>query len=205
MKTSISKFAIVVAMVLSCTVCVASADMMTHNGMGLKASVRIHAPGVNTNTHAGQMLIGYGGEDHIGYCVDIYHNAGSMEADELTLSSLNNGDMVAFLFETYADGVSTGLEAAALQVAIWEVINEDDANDFDAQHGEFHVTGNNNVRNAANVLLASLPTSYTTINDFYVLHNDDYQDMLIMVPEPGTMALLCLGGAYSLIRRRRRK
>ena len=204
MKTSIFKSAIVVAMVLSCTVCVVSADIMTYNGMGLKAAVRLHAPGVNVHTYAGQMLVEYGGEDYIGYCVDIYHYAGTMEATELTLSSLNNGDLVAFLFETYADGVSTGLEAAALLVAIWEVINESDANAFNAQIDEFYITDNTNVLNAANVLLASLPTNYTPTKDFMVLHNDGKQDMLIMVPEPGTMALLCLGGVYSLIRRRRK-
>lgn len=207
MKTSIRKSAIVVAMVLSCMVGAVSADTMTYNGMGLKSDVHLYAPGINNlHTYAGQMLVEYGGQNHIGYCVDIYHSVGTMEATELTLSSLHNGDMVAFLFETYANTVSTGIEAAALQVAIWEVINEDDVNGFNAEIDDLYITGNLAVLEAANILLASLPTNgYTPTNDFMVLHNDGKQDILIMVPEPGTMVMLCLGGVYSLIRRRRRK
>jgi hypothetical protein len=179
---------------------------MIFEGMGLSEAVKINAPGVHISTSAGQLMVEYEGIDYAGYCVDIYHSAGDMSVTERGIDSLPNSEQIAYLYETYADNVTTGLAAAALQVTFWEVINESGGNGFDAGAGSFYITRNSDVRNLANDMLSGLPTSYQPTYDFMVLHNDRKQDILVAsVPEPTTMALLAAGGTLTLIRRRRTK
>jgi hypothetical protein len=40
--------------------------------------------------------------------------------------------------------------------------------------------------------------------DLRVLSNDGYQDYIVAVPEPATIILVGFGGAFSLIRRKRK-
>lgn len=191
------------------TASIASADIVTYNGMGLKNNVKIHASGTladGMTVGTGQLDVTYQGDDYMGYCVDIDHYVGSGEVEEWGVSDLNNGDMVAFLFETYSDGIVTGQAAAALQVAIWEVINETEGS-FDAGSGYFSISNNADVLVAANVLLAALPSTYPSQWDLTVLHSDCKQDILIgvnPVPEPATLALLGIGGIGMLLRRKQK-
>jgi hypothetical protein len=185
---------------------VASAEVMTYKGMGLNRTIRIQAPGVDLRTQAGQMLIEYQGSEYESYCVDIYHHAGTTDVVQLPVSTLNNGDKVAFLHETYG-AVAGRTDAAALQVAIWEVVNEPMSSGFDVTAGSFTASGNHSVISAAAELLQSVPESYTPNYEYYVLHSDTKQDMLmatdVPVPEPGSMALLGLGACLSVFRRKR--
>ena len=185
---------------------VASADMMTFDGTGLHETVKVHAHGTladGKRIDVGQLLVTYQDIDYEAYCVDINHYVASCWMTERGVDSLNNGDMVAFLFETYSADVTTGLEAAALGVSIWEVINET-ASTFDITDGYFSISHNADVTTAANNLLASLPGSYASQWDLTVLHNRCKQDMLIgVVPEPATLTLIGLGGLGLLLRRRR--
>ena len=199
---------VLVTLVMGCHV--ASASVMTYNGLGLYSKVTLHAAGSPANgrrVSAGQYLISYEGADYASYCVDIYHYAGSSEVTELPIDSLNNGDLVAFLFETYSEDVEDNIDAAALGVAIWEVIFETSDN-FDVTDGYLSITGNSAVAQAANDLLSTLPDSYQTQWDMLVLHSDCKQDMIIPgspIPEPATLMVISLGAVGLIIRRRRRK
>jgi len=187
----------------------ALASVMTFNGTGLHSTVTIHADGVladGKNVSAGQYLISYEDTDYTSYCVDIDHYASSGEVTELPIDALNNGDMVAFLFETYSQDVQGNLDAAALGVAIWEVVYETSDN-FDVTDGYFSITGNSDVAEAANDLLSTLPDNYETQWDMIVLHSQCIQDMIIPtspIPEPATLTVLTLGALGLIIRRRRR-
>jgi len=178
---------------------------MDYKGMGLKSSVKLYykpAGLYGYTTSAGQMKIEYQDQDYLGYCVDLYHYAGDCWVTEKDpASALRNGDLAAYLFETYAREVDTGLKAAALQVAVWEVISEKSSNDFDADGGLFRITKNDAVAGAANALLAGLPDYHVPDASTIVLECGCKQDM--MIPEPGTLALLAAGGVLSLLRRRR--
>ena len=146
----------------------------------------------------------YENTDYLAYCVDLDHYAKSADVTEQDMNSINNGDLVAWLFDTYAQSVTSGIEAAALNVAIWEVIYENDAT-FDAGTGTLSISENQDVQNVANDFLASLssiPSSYTPSNGMMVLHNDVVQD--VVVPEPTTLGLLGIGAGCFFVKRRQR-
>lgn len=181
---------------------------MTYNGMGLNSQVRIHADGTladGLKIGAGQLRVNYENWDYLAYCVDLDHYAKSADVIELDMSSINNGDLVAYLYDTCAAGVNSGVKAAALGVAMWEVVYETDVT-FDAGTGYFTISENQDVLDEANDLLASLgsiPSSYTPSNGLMVLHGDKVQD--VVTPEPSTLGLLGVGIVGFITKRRIRK
>jgi len=188
---------------------VASADIMTYDGPGLVSQVRLHAAGLlgdGKTVLAGQYEVTYGGTPYNAFCVDIDHYAGSTDVTEMPLSSLRNSDQIAYLYETFVPGITNGTEAAAVGVAIWEVLYETDNNDLDASDGYLSITNNAAVCDAANDLLATVPDSYEPLMNLIVLHSPCKQDMLIgslgEIPEPATLALLILAAPWALLRRR---
>jgi len=177
---------------------------MTYNGLGFNSQVRIHASGLladNLKVPAGQLKVAYENMDYLAYCVDLNHYAGSAEVSLTNINTINNGDLVAWLYDTYADGVTNGIDAAALGVALWEVIYETDAA-FHAGEGFFSVSENQDVLTKANVLLGSVPSSYTPSNGMMLLHSNQVQD--VVIPEPTTLGLLGVGAVGFLVKHRRR-
>lgn len=186
----------------------ASGDLVDYQGQGLNDSVRIRAPAVDVQTNAGQMLFAYQGLDYTSYCVDIYQTVGDMFATALSIDTLNNGDKVAYLFETFAGLVDTNTKAAGLQVAIWEVVFEQDPVPWNAGAGAFYITGNAAALSQADAYLATVPDLYSPQTEIFVLHSPCKQDLLLPtgnpVPEPATLAILLLGGVGLACRRKRR-
>ncbi len=193
----------------------AHADMMTYDGLDLVETVKVHGDGLVSDgktVYAGRYLFTYQGRQYKSFCVDLDHWAGTTEVSEESVSTLRNGDMVAYLYETYAWSVTDKTSAAALGVAIWETLYEtlpDESDpDFGAGDGSFYITNNAGVRDTADGYLATLPDSYTPMQNLVVLHSQDKQDMLIgslgEVPEPMTAAMLLLATPFVLRRRMRR-
>jgi hypothetical protein len=179
-------------------------------GMGLHDDVRItYSPAGlwNDEVSAGQILVGYKGQDYAAYCVDIFQYADGGPVTETSPVGLPHGDLAAWLFETYAPTVTTDAQAAALQVAIWEVLYEDPQSGYDVQHGTFRMTGAGEAKQLAQGLLDALPASHTPAAGTIILASDSHKDLMISsgsapVPEAGTMALLALGGTTMILRRR---
>jgi hypothetical protein len=188
----------------------ARADMMTYNGVGLNAIVQIHAPGHladGMTVYAGQYLVSFEGANYAAWCVDIDQYSGNMPATEESYTVLRNSSAVAYLYDTYANSLGGGTDAAALGASIWEVITEPQGGPFNINSGSFSISENAAVASRAAAMLASIPGSYEPQEDLVVLHSDTMQDMLIGIPtgspapEPLTLALLIGGAALGLVRR----
>lgn len=205
-----------IAILCVATVCLialpASADLLTYNGVALNETVTTHCRGLladNMTVNAGQEKMQFRGIDYLGYCVDVNQYAGSADMTPVSALDVHNGQALAYLFSTYAPLVTTNAQAAALGVAIWEVVTET-GHTFDATSGYFYITGNSSIASAANTLLASIPTgNYGLPYGPTVLQSSTAQDFVIdmgfsaPIPEPATMTLLAIGSAGMLIRRRR--
>ena len=202
------------AALLACTLLAAPAalaDTMTYDGSDLTSSVTFHGAGLITDgatMDVGRYQITYQQTAYEAYCVDADHWLSTTEVTEQSVDSLTNGGLVAYLYETYAPAVTDGTAAAALGVAIWEVIHENVDPAFDITSGRVYITGNDPVVQAANAMLATLPGSYESTTDLIVLHSDEHQDLLISassVPEPFSLALLVVGAPLAVLRGRRRR
>jgi homoserine acetyltransferase len=107
------------------------------------------------------------------------------------------------------DGVTTGLESTALQIAIWEVMS-DPLSSYDLSAGNIKFTGlNGDVRTMANSFLqaASLLNTGTYSADVRIFNSFEVgasQPLVTTVPEPSTYAMLaaCLG-VMGLVTRRK--
>ncbi len=187
---------------------VSSASMMQYKGTGLTENVKIHAEGALANNRlvkAGQLRVQWEGEDYLGYCVDINQWVGTTEVTPVSYDTLAGGEFAAYLFETYSMQASDRTTAAALGVAIWEVVNETSGT-YDVDDGYFRISRNARVSSAANAMLASMPDSYDPVIDPIVLSSETHQDVMVHgfneIPEPATMALITLGSTLLLRRRR---
>ena len=201
-----------VVLSISLTTSIASADMMTFTGTVLTESVKFHCSGLladGLTVYAGLYGIEYQDRQFGAFCVDADQYAGSSSVTEQDVDVLHNGWLVAYLYETYIGSATTTTLAAALGVAIWEVLYERDGSAFNASSGKFYITNNSNVLAAANAMLAGMPSSYQSVMDLTVLHSACKQDMLIggltEVPEPTTIALLMFGAPLMLRASSRRR
>ncbi len=122
----------------------------------------------------------------------------TLHASETTGDLRRNFDKAAWLADQYFSGEHTN--AVATQIAIWEVLYDDD---FDLDTGTFtasYYNGTDPIPDAASYLqnVGSLTTGYV------VLHNGA-QDYITPVPEPATLVLLCAGLFGFIVTRRRKK
>lgn len=196
--------------VLAICICptISSADIMYYHGMGFKQAVKLYAPGQlanNRTLYAGQFKFTYKNENHLAYCVDLDHWVGTSQVTEVDPADLNNGELAAYLYGNYSSLVDSNTDAAILQVAIWEVLYEDQTPYFDVTDGYFNIRHNSTTEQeiviGANDLLANMPSSYDIPDDVIVLHSPCKQDVLI--PEPTTASIICLGGVILSLRRKR--
>jgi len=162
----------------------------------------------------------------IGYCVDLqdtYQQGETVSVNNtsaLTRNGIspNTGYRVAWLYNTYAASVSTNVQAAALQVAIWEALYNNTLDDTFSS-GWYTLGASQNMQSQAKIYIDALQTaigngSYLTNNATWFNANGTGQDVLgpsstpvvSQVPEPGLMSLFAgssLSGLWMLRRKRK--
>jgi len=181
------------------------AAQVTFHGFGYKKKVNFVHNGSMMGVRAGQFLIDIDGVDAVAYCVDLDHRLKSVwEADIAPVGIINGGLAAAYLYDHFADTVSSNVEAAALQVSLWEVV-DDYGSGLDLWSGAFQMIGPGDVATQAETYLSAIPgdlSGYVTPS--YILDSGDCprsQDLI--VPEPATLALIGLG-CIPVVRRKRR-
>lgn len=217
--SNVLRAAVVGASVLLAPVA-ARAEVIGFTGVG-KASVVTIAGLYNGAVYAGELNWSWIGgtpsgfvQNFYAYCVDLQHDLQSVQsvtigaADSLGLSGApyvaDAGDKAAWLFNTYATTIhqsGTAIQAAALQVAIWEALY-DTARDVTS--GAFRLVSGGAVATQANAYLTALYSSdYSNASQAVLFTNGGQDQITARVTEPST--LLLLGSGLLLYARRQRR
>jgi hypothetical protein len=190
-------------------------------------TVIVNYNGHNVDAYAGTLSATLTGNDvPVGYptsfdtyCIDLnhdiyvgYNSPTSYNVSLQPISDLTHGTQVAWLYDhygtnTYNTKVQDSTQAAALQIAMWDVIS--DGGDG-LNNGNFQYAASGDIHNYANAYLTAW--NGQTSNDATWLNaQGDGQNMIgpamqQNVPEPGVLAFLMsslAGGGMILMKRRR--
>jgi hypothetical protein len=185
-------------------------------GLGANASIQVSSGGKSFSgtVFAGELdwrwlngtPSGYA-SDIYSYCVDALNFLGNPQTvaikstTQLTGPAANAGAKVAWLFNTYAatiHSVGTGIQAAALQIAIWDALYDNSAG---LTSGSFRLVSGGAVATLANSYLTALYSSNYLGASTTWLDTGKGQDQITRgIPEP--LALLLMSGACVLFVRR---
>lgn len=182
------------------------------------------APAASGSFGAGEMLFGMN-DDGVAsvlraYCVDIFQSASSTAQNYTLVDGITHfgAEKAADLgrlftsFDAWNGSTSvTAQETAALQIAVWEIVNETARSasrlQLDLASGNFKITA---AATGTVALAQGWLNGLAGANNWYQVsayENASYQDYLVLnkVPEPGSLALV-LGalGSMGLVARRRK-
>jgi hypothetical protein len=149
------------------------------------------------------------------YCADplTWLLVGPTPVSTITEDLFPNGGRIAWLYNTYNPTITLGSEAAALQLAIWEVVLDNNVDDLDSGQTQTTVNTNAQVKLLAGAMLQASASQTDTGLTFYVPdQGSNYSQTLLQssaialtqTPEP-TNALLAGAGLLLMGALRRRK
>lgn len=173
-------------------------------------AVSITSPTYTGGAQAGAFrLVGDNGfGSFVGFCVDLANFMTSGNTYTTSGTSAYNAAVdnnIDKLFTSSYASVDTANEAAAFQLAIWEIIT-DTGKSLSLTGGSFLATAGIGVINTANSYLAALSGASTGGYNITYLNSRSSQDLVTVSPVPVPAALGMLGlGLASLFGLRRRK
>jgi hypothetical protein len=209
---------IVLAVMLSLGARRAEAASIDFLGLGSHSIVNVIAP-VSGNVYAGELEWAWVDSPPAGFaqtftsfCIDI--KSYLVDPQTVVVESTDDfnpvvdaGGKAAWLVQTFASSISgaqANVMAAALQVAIWEVVY-DTTNNLLA--GTFILGTGGDILTQAQIFLSALYSpagSYHTADGLW-LDTDRGQDQIVVpTPEPATLSLLALGACLMVGVRNRR-
>ncbi len=180
-------------------------------------TVYLVIPGPSTDGYvrAGGFTMNDGTSDFVAWCIDLHAQIGNAEY-ELSRPSQITDDIengLNRLFTSFYDvALSSALNSAAFQVAIWELVYDDG---LDLSMGDFRASGNSGVTSLAQDWLGSL-AGVVGAYDLTFFYSGASQDLVSgtpsqnpgpgPVPVPAGVVLLLGGlGAIGALRRRAAK
>lgn len=181
----------------------AFSSTLEYQSMGLSENATFHfAPNVydGKSIPMGQINFVLDTVVRTGLCANAEATMGTV-AYEVNLVDLSTVALeyrqAGYLMQKYYQSATTPVQAAALQVAIWETIND---TGYDATSGALWIGDNNPVVAAANVYLADL-VNYTAPTNvlYYQAVNNERQDVMVLentIPEPATIAFMVFGAVF---------
>lgn len=113
---------------------------------------------------------------------------------------------IAWLLDHNAWGLSmAGADAAAMQLAIWEIVNEKTEVGYNVLSGNFFSATPGSITTAAQTLLGSVPSYVSSAAGYVGLYSLVKQDFVVSVPVPvpGAVLLGMLGLVYAGVKLRR--
>lgn len=186
----------------------ASADVFTATfaGTGLGAGVKGSVNGHRFNTFAGQIRWDAGLDDFLSFCVQLESPVREWQRFDTSMPahiSAYEAAAISYLVTKNFSSITTNWMAAGLQLAIWNVLYDDD---FAASKGDFKSRTKKATR-YADLFLGDLQKQKLPFGNALFLNSQpgrrgQDQVTLYSTPEPGTMLLLG-AGALALAARRR--
>lgn len=149
------------------------------------------------------------GPSFVGFCIDLGQTIHFNQSNLFTVTQLEDAplpgsgmgatkaDLLRELWGRHFSPSFTSTQAAAFQSAVWEIVFDTGLN---VHTGTIRIDGHDNTENLANDWLASLTGTSSLYAPVFALTSGETQDMI--VPTPGSVALLALGGL--VVGRRRR-
>lgn len=186
---------------------------MTYDGTvpALFETIDVKFDNQNTHIYAGQIGVRFDtGVTALLFCADpfIGLRLDTVEITSLAGSEVNQGERLAWMFNAYIPAISEGWQAAAFQLAAWDIV-ADGGDGLATGRIQSSNTTNAQILGAANALVAASQGKFDTGGVFYQPKaGPRYSQTLFeaadtSVPEPGTYLLMGVGlVVLSQLRRR---